>query len=187
MGQPLAEVWKHLAAKPSPVAFPIPTGSCHRRLLITRSQFLPGSWTEPRHPAGVRERVLHYPSHDPAPGDQCVERRQRSHHPLFLLLGLRVEVVKLGAASGPTWGTMAVPYTLQQRDSPPPPRQHAQQSFGSPVVLPNLKWGQGTQARALQSAESGREVCPATARRSRTSGAPVLRMPVSGGRPGASD
>lgn len=103
-GQPLAEVWKRLGAKPSPVAFPLPSGSCHRRLLITRSQFLPENWTEPLHPAGVGALVLHYPSHGSRAWRPVCRTKPRSHHPLFLLLGLRVEVFGLGgAASGPTW------------------------------------------------------------------------------------
>lgn len=41
------------------------------------------------------------------------------------------------------------PHAPYSKATPPRSRQHALQSFGSSVMLPNPRWGRGTQAWAL--------------------------------------
>lgn len=126
-GDNLSGVWQQCAAKPNLAAFPIPTGSCHRRLIITRSQVLPGTWTEPGHLAGMGSGSYTTLPRDPRAGDQCATRR-RGLTLHFSLPGLGVEVFGLGegvqllsqlGAPRPS----RAPYS---KATPPPSKQHAQ-------------------------------------------------------------
>lgn len=136
MGSMRTEEGQLQSSQTQPSSFSNP----YRLLLITRSQVIPGSWTEPGHPAGVGARVLQYlsrGSRDWRPVS-CTHESE-APPPTFSLPWTRNGGIQTRGCS--FWANLGhhrhPVYLTAKRPPPPLPRQHTQQSFRSLVVLPN--------------------------------------------------